>query len=337
MTISDDLFRAILAMDAYNRGYGAGINFGPGSDANGTQIGGATISGNAETLLGATQVQAANFYAVSYTWNNHQIISYRGTDDPSIFNPSSDVWTGWVTGGGAYSTSQATLAAAFYKSVINNPTVSPFNTTTEFTGHSLGGGLAGLMAGLYGKKAVVFDNMPFELAAQNAYSNLLPGTQLYDTYWFNGATKAQPNYSQISGFYVEGEILQTARGGQTTPVSSIDLGPGIDLPGVDSGLLGGNLHSASLVVIGLYAQQNVAAADWKQASKFFAPQLFDNSIAVASGADAFRGAGNDGSEVYNVMRDAIAYSAIDVGTRVFGDTGIRALFDDACVRSSTKS
>ena len=60
MTISDDLFRAILAMDAYNRGYGAGINFGPGSDTNGTQIGNATISGNAETLLGATQVQAAS-------------------------------------------------------------------------------------------------------------------------------------------------------------------------------------------------------------------------------------------------------------------------------------
>lgn len=39
----------------------------------------------------------------------------------------------------------------------------------EFVGHSLGGGLAGMMASLYGKKAVVFDNMPFQLAALGAY------------------------------------------------------------------------------------------------------------------------------------------------------------------------
>jgi len=37
MAINDDVFRAILAMDSYNRGYNAGINFGPASDANGTQ------------------------------------------------------------------------------------------------------------------------------------------------------------------------------------------------------------------------------------------------------------------------------------------------------------
>ena len=44
MTISDDLFRAILAMDAYNRGYNAGIDFGANADAIDTQIGNATIS-----------------------------------------------------------------------------------------------------------------------------------------------------------------------------------------------------------------------------------------------------------------------------------------------------
>ncbi len=79
MTISDDLFRAILAMDSYNRGYNSGINFGPNSDAIGTQIGNATIS--ARTAPDDTAARAASFYAVAYTWNNHQIISYRGTDD----------------------------------------------------------------------------------------------------------------------------------------------------------------------------------------------------------------------------------------------------------------
>lgn len=52
MTISKDLFLAILSMDSYNRGYNAGINFGPGSD--GAPIGNATVSrtsgGSAQAL-----------------------------------------------------------------------------------------------------------------------------------------------------------------------------------------------------------------------------------------------------------------------------------------------
>jgi hypothetical protein len=49
MTISPDLFLAILSMDAYNRGFAAGIKDGNNNDpdglgdATGTQIGNATI------------------------------------------------------------------------------------------------------------------------------------------------------------------------------------------------------------------------------------------------------------------------------------------------------
>lgn len=77
MTISDDLFRAILAMDVYNRGYNAGVDLGPASDVAGVQIGNASIS----KTKGDAEAQSASFYAVAYAWNNHQIISYRGTDD----------------------------------------------------------------------------------------------------------------------------------------------------------------------------------------------------------------------------------------------------------------
>jgi hypothetical protein len=51
MTISKDVFLAILALDAYNRGYGAGISDGGAEDtdglgdSNGTQIANATIVG----------------------------------------------------------------------------------------------------------------------------------------------------------------------------------------------------------------------------------------------------------------------------------------------------
>lgn len=318
MTISDDLFRAILSMDAYNRGYLAGINFGPGSDGAGTQIGTATIGANAETLLGSSPVQAASFYAVSYTWNNHQIISYRGTDSIGL-----DPITGWLAAIGDPYRTQAQLAAQFYEAVINDPLVSPYNSTVEFTGHSLGGGLAGFMADLYGQKAVIFDNMPFEALTQAAHD--LTSGAIYDNYYFNGASPAPTDNSQITGYYVDNEILEDARADQTTPVQAIDIGSNIDFPGVDSGLSGGNRHSASLLVLGLYAQQSVATTDWKTVSQIFIPKLFDDGLSDVVVPAAMVG----NNTTSGVMRDAIAYSAIDVGTRVFGDTGIKALFDDA--------
>ena len=87
MAISKDLFLAILSMDAYNRGYNAGIQI---SDEEGTQIGAAKInvtSGQVNSIKDAAQ--AASFYAVAYDVDGADIdglaagttvISYRGTD-----------------------------------------------------------------------------------------------------------------------------------------------------------------------------------------------------------------------------------------------------------------
>jgi hypothetical protein len=108
MTISADLFRAILAMDAYNRGYNAGVNVA------GPQIGNAVLSANSQ-ILGTGVDVAASFFAQAYTLANGQtVISYRGTDvvpfvtDP-FYSPSSwaDVaaWSIWA--GGNYQTAQA--------------------------------------------------------------------------------------------------------------------------------------------------------------------------------------------------------------------------------------
>ena len=64
MTISKDLFLALLSMDAYNRGYGAGLTV-EGSDAIGTQIGDATIIGRSSSDEKSDAVKAG-FYAVAY-------------------------------------------------------------------------------------------------------------------------------------------------------------------------------------------------------------------------------------------------------------------------------
>ena len=64
---------------------------------------------------------------------------------------------------------QAQLAVAFYKSLADSS--DPRLGNIELIGHSLGGGLAGLIGGLYGKSATVFDNMPFEQSILTAYDN----------------------------------------------------------------------------------------------------------------------------------------------------------------------
>ncbi|HGG63958.1 MAG TPA: hypothetical protein ENK34_05210 [Rhodobacteraceae bacterium] len=62
MTISKDLFLAILSMDSYNQGYGRGIEHGK------TQIGAATkrIESDTETTAETSASAAAGFYAIAY-------------------------------------------------------------------------------------------------------------------------------------------------------------------------------------------------------------------------------------------------------------------------------
>lgn len=147
MTISKDLFLAILSMDAYNRGYDAGINdAGQGDldglgDANGTKIGTATITRASDSDPNSAEV-AASFYALSYNTQYGQVISYRGTND------GTDIWTGWVFGAGPV-TSQIKLAQAFYEAATGTDVFSS-DGNAILTGHSLGGGLAGPVISLKG-------------------------------------------------------------------------------------------------------------------------------------------------------------------------------------------
>ncbi len=84
MPISKDLFLAILSMDSYNRGYGAGIEL---SDAADTKIGAATIGKRIQDVSDTfgDEAQAAGFYAIAYdvagsgiAGLDGTVISYRG-------------------------------------------------------------------------------------------------------------------------------------------------------------------------------------------------------------------------------------------------------------------
>jgi hypothetical protein len=82
MTMNRDLFLSILAMDSYNRGYGAGIS----KLGETGQIGNAQLIARSEILGNAANAtyqnwQSAGFYASAYDWNGETVISYRGTDN----------------------------------------------------------------------------------------------------------------------------------------------------------------------------------------------------------------------------------------------------------------
>jgi hypothetical protein len=137
-----DLFLAILAMDSYNRGYGAGVN---GLAETGS-IGNATIRAFGEDEQKGWE--AAGFYAIGYTLNGERIISYRGTNFETTGGLASelakDAWNGWTLGAGYTGASQAQLALDFYTAVTGG---SVYNRTVPggrpvLVGHSLGGGLA---------------------------------------------------------------------------------------------------------------------------------------------------------------------------------------------------
>ena len=165
MTISKDLFLAILAMDSYNRGYGAGIADGDQNDTDGlgeagSQIGSATIL----NIPLPQNAQAAGFYAVAYTVGagvegitpGTTVLSYRGTDgltfgsDP--VSGGGDILNGWLAGAGV-PTSQTDLAIQFYQAATGQ-TVWQTAANTTVTGHSLGDRLAGLQARPFGNEAI---------------------------------------------------------------------------------------------------------------------------------------------------------------------------------------
>ena len=145
MTMNRDVFLSILAMDSYNRGYGAGVN----GLAQSGKIGTATIGKNADDPEGVSK--AAGFYAIAYDWNGEKVISFRGTDFGEVESGARDVLNGWSMFTGFGTDSQASLARDFYRRVTGLDFISSAvsvgaGSDITLTGHSLGGGLAGFVS-----------------------------------------------------------------------------------------------------------------------------------------------------------------------------------------------
>ena len=248
-----DVFRAILAMDSYNRGYGAGVN----DLTEGGTIGNAAVR---SFQVGEQDGwQAAGFYASAYSWNGKTVISYRGTnfdyslsswqafvDSPAV----KDAKYGWTLGAGFSGADQGQLAIQFYNGVTGRGIYAGRDPSILLTGHSLGGGLAGFVASLSRNNAKTYDHMPFGIAAwsQAIYDslqaactqtgvsfddikNVLSGSptltflikegltlnQFYTS--FNAELRLRkPSFAGIEGISTVGEVLQYVRDG-TVPIA----------------------------------------------------------------------------------------------------------------------
>lgn len=150
--LSNQLTKAILSMDVYNRGYDAGINVTGDSlgtiNIQKTTLDGVEVFQDSAILVDpvtkARLDQPIGFYALAYEYQGDTIISYRGTDDLLL-----DQATGYGIGAGFVSSStfpvlgarQGDMALQFYNEVASSSA-----DTLSLTGHSLGGGLAGFVA-----------------------------------------------------------------------------------------------------------------------------------------------------------------------------------------------
>lgn len=173
------LFKALLSMDSYNRGYLPAIS---GMGGVGSTLGAYTVLMDSSVLENGAQQRKdipIGFYAVAYQYvdaNNQTqtVISYRGTDE-DITPLALDVVNGYGVGAGNAATLQSRMAIELYKQVaatINPGNPDPYAANISVTGHSMGGGFAGLVGAIYHKSGVLFDNMAFQTAASNlSYTN----------------------------------------------------------------------------------------------------------------------------------------------------------------------
>lgn len=112
-------------------------------------------NGTSDTIPGFTAASSGFFGAYYKDASGNVIITYRGTDDLNDWLDSNLDWPSWT----GEVPLQVLDAYNFYLAVVAKEGSS---ANISFTGHTLGGGLAGTVAAMVGAEAEVFAPAPFE-------------------------------------------------------------------------------------------------------------------------------------------------------------------------------
>ncbi len=157
-----------------------------------------------------------NFFGFSYgifrnTVTEEVVVSYTGTNEKQIV----DFLVGNVPIGAGLSSLQVNAAALVAAKAINQYG----SAKVSFTGHSLGAGLASIMAVWFDRPATAFDLAPFELTARNPlavlsaknYISFASGLSITALNNFEPLGNFSTREAAVKGYYLEGEVLEALR------------------------------------------------------------------------------------------------------------------------------
>ena len=177
------------------------------------------------------------------------VIAYTGTNASKI----ADTAFGNLPAATGQPSSQVLKAMLLYERIKNTP---EYGDNISFTGHSLGGGLASLMAVYFDKSATTFDAAPFQLSALNSNTlnyykaELAKRGYVDDTFnLYNDSTYplAPSTFSareaNVTGYHLQGEFLNPTRNDLTT----IYGGAAIEIQTGPTALSAFQLHSMVLL------------------------------------------------------------------------------------------
>ena len=152
------------------------------------------------------------FSAGAYRKGDDIIIAFTGTNE--------SMWKDFVVAnipaGFGQGSLQIKQAIAFVMNVINN---NP-GTHITLTGHSLGGGLASLIAVFFDLKATIFDPAPFEFSARNPLvlaelgaSYLVSGARhsAFSKYLKTAGLHFAEREKNVTSYVISGEVLESIR------------------------------------------------------------------------------------------------------------------------------
>ena len=197
--------------------------------------------------ISGAAIEFTGFEAHSYQRGEEIVIAFTGTEPGS---PAD--WANNIALGFALPSLQLGNAAVYYETIkSDHPGVK-----ISFTGHSLGGGLASLLAIIFDVKGVTFDQAPFGLTAMNHATYIGMALYLAAHGIVDGALApalipvlwplfVESRYSNVSSISVEGEILSVSA---LSPFRIVGTGLSEALRHGGIGLSSNDLHSIALLV-----------------------------------------------------------------------------------------
>jgi len=229
-------------------------------------------------LVWKTDDPVSGFSYGAYQKGNDIVISFTGSNENFV----RDFGVANVPAGLGLSSAQITQAVTASLDIMAmHPTAN-----ISFTGHSLGGGLASVLAIFFEKEATTFDPAPFELSARNPIVLSLLQIYLQSSGYSNESlneyvrtlgSSFSEREAKVRYHYIDGEILQYLRTDATTIGAALPPKNVGDQTIVDGVSLAGrtSLHSMTLLAAMI---TSTAFRDILPRASILLELVFDNSI-----------------------------------------------------------